>query len=903
MGLDIVPPVHPSQAPKRGFFSKIFGKSKEEESVPEVPINEPSEENLDLQEIRKKLGLDEEQPKLVIEEPITAPEEEPTPEPRELKNFPVDNWKEHTDKPAEHPNSTWVEEETKEPVAESSEWEEHGAPPAETHSEDSTNKEWSEPIPEPTAVEGEIEQKESDQHDEWAAEMSAPIAEPAQESGMTEELPSEPTEHPTDQPAEAYQPAIQSSEQSSEQLFGEQHNDEHDQIAVPSPPSLDEQPTPDAFEAEDRLPELDNPQTDAPDSNDSAVDTTHNWASPTEQPEQKSDAMAPESIFNSTNSEMTEQVEPVDASEPGLSQERDALETPSEPIEQTLEPSSETHAAAEEHFSEIENEHVQLHDELDKITSGDHLDIPVNDGDEFILKNGMRLKSLRELCKALEIIDQEVFAHHVSRERNDFANWIANVIKDEDLADQIKKKRSAKQMIKILTKPRKHTERALESGANLAAKFESLKADLAKKSAELALLRDDHHHNATKHITAEVENRLADEKKKLDEKIAELEKQRQEYESKLADVEGEAAKKLEERERDLAEREQQLSQNHDSIAEQERGLEAQRTSLSDEKQSAQVLIARAQEAQQLQDAIKQDREEFEQEKIKLQEAHADLEHRKQEQHRIIEEAEKTRSEIENLEGDLKKQQDELAAREEKVAHAEDEAKNLLADERGEVAKLRDEVEKERSQAQREREQFQKEEKLLEEERQKIEQSRKEIMEQEQEQKVVLEKERREIEREQERMLRQLQDRERVIEDRIRRAEETEHRVEEKLKERRKIAKYLRDAESQYEQHKNTLAGPQLDGYLSKQLNEIKNTPPTAPKSTPPAAEGGSMPIYSLIDNAKKAIHGGDVVNARMLYNTIRDEFNKADITPEEKSMLYTTIRELYDDIHAASVGI
>ena len=60
----------------------------------------------------------------------------------------------------------------------------------------------------------------------------------------------------------------------------------------------------------------------------------------------------------------------------------------------------------------------------------------------FVLRNGRVLKNLHELANALLSMDNETFAHHVTREKNDFANWISGVFRDEKLAKQISRIRN-----------------------------------------------------------------------------------------------------------------------------------------------------------------------------------------------------------------------------------------------------------------------------------------------------------------------------------------------------------------------------------------------------------------------------------------------------------------------------
>jgi hypothetical protein len=61
----------------------------------------------------------------------------------------------------------------------------------------------------------------------------------------------------------------------------------------------------------------------------------------------------------------------------------------------------------------------------------------VNPENYFRVANGIVVKNLKELDKAIENMGDETFKCHVSEVRNDFSNWIREVIKDEKLADEL----------------------------------------------------------------------------------------------------------------------------------------------------------------------------------------------------------------------------------------------------------------------------------------------------------------------------------------------------------------------------------------------------------------------------------------------------------------------------------
>ncbi len=57
----------------------------------------------------------------------------------------------------------------------------------------------------------------------------------------------------------------------------------------------------------------------------------------------------------------------------------------------------------------------------------------------FYLSNGKVLNSLRALYDEIHHMPDVVFFHHVTPERNDFANWVKEVIGDKTLATKVAK--------------------------------------------------------------------------------------------------------------------------------------------------------------------------------------------------------------------------------------------------------------------------------------------------------------------------------------------------------------------------------------------------------------------------------------------------------------------------------
>ena len=55
----------------------------------------------------------------------------------------------------------------------------------------------------------------------------------------------------------------------------------------------------------------------------------------------------------------------------------------------------------------------------------------------FWVNNGPILKNLEGLANALPDMSGETFHHHVNAEKNDFSNWVRDVISDQKLADDL----------------------------------------------------------------------------------------------------------------------------------------------------------------------------------------------------------------------------------------------------------------------------------------------------------------------------------------------------------------------------------------------------------------------------------------------------------------------------------
>jgi hypothetical protein len=57
----------------------------------------------------------------------------------------------------------------------------------------------------------------------------------------------------------------------------------------------------------------------------------------------------------------------------------------------------------------------------------------------FWFHDGRAVKNLDEFAKALLEVSEQTFQHHLAKDKNDFSNWVRDVIGDVTLADQLRK--------------------------------------------------------------------------------------------------------------------------------------------------------------------------------------------------------------------------------------------------------------------------------------------------------------------------------------------------------------------------------------------------------------------------------------------------------------------------------
>lgn len=101
---------------------------------------------------------------------------------------------------------------------------------------------------------------------------------------------------------------------------------------------------------------------------------------------------------------------------------------------------------------EIEARGRDLKGLLQQAKGRSRLEQRVPDGMEFVLRDGRKLACLLDLKIALRTMPDDVFHHHVTAQRSDFADWARGAIGDEQLASQLDQLRDRHQIDMFLSR-------------------------------------------------------------------------------------------------------------------------------------------------------------------------------------------------------------------------------------------------------------------------------------------------------------------------------------------------------------------------------------------------------------------------------------------------------------------
>jgi hypothetical protein len=68
----------------------------------------------------------------------------------------------------------------------------------------------------------------------------------------------------------------------------------------------------------------------------------------------------------------------------------------------------------------------------------------------FLLKRGHEISNLEELYDELKNISDEEFSHHITNDKNDFANWVEDCIGDKHLSDLLREVKEKEKTIDLV---------------------------------------------------------------------------------------------------------------------------------------------------------------------------------------------------------------------------------------------------------------------------------------------------------------------------------------------------------------------------------------------------------------------------------------------------------------------
>ncbi len=70
----------------------------------------------------------------------------------------------------------------------------------------------------------------------------------------------------------------------------------------------------------------------------------------------------------------------------------------------------------------------------------------------FWTNDGSILRDLQELSAALDVMEEKVFTHHVTKEKNDFADWVEHVLEDAECAAALRRSRKPSSASTVVVK-------------------------------------------------------------------------------------------------------------------------------------------------------------------------------------------------------------------------------------------------------------------------------------------------------------------------------------------------------------------------------------------------------------------------------------------------------------------
>lgn len=74
--------------------------------------------------------------------------------------------------------------------------------------------------------------------------------------------------------------------------------------------------------------------------------------------------------------------------------------------------------------------------------------INADDANLFWVNGNGALRNIKELAECLKAMPVEAYAHHVNAEKNDFVNWVREILLDKKLATDLKRAKTQSAALK-----------------------------------------------------------------------------------------------------------------------------------------------------------------------------------------------------------------------------------------------------------------------------------------------------------------------------------------------------------------------------------------------------------------------------------------------------------------------
>ncbi len=523
------------------------------------------------------------------------------------------------------------------------------------------------------------------------------------------------------------------------------------------------------------------------------------------------------------------------------------------------------HDLIDQHLASIDRAHEKI---ISSVTTP-HADIPewhlqdkeLPPSQYFILRNGQPVRSLKELLIAIEYIDASTFDHHVNEYRNDFAHWIEDAIGQPELATQVRSATDRMGVLAALTahanersaqaegqarkadSARKKHEQSIEKLKDAHAKIDTLRTDVDRKAQELFAERSRAGRLVKGALDKEVERRLIHEREHVALTIAQLERGKKLYMERTEELSN-RVKELDMRERAIGQRESNAKDAEARAKSAKDALAAEKAELTELKRETATIKKQHEAALKLHEETEAKLKALASRELQVARHEETLQHREEKVTADLTKIHAEREAIAHERESHAPRESAVRAKEETakraIATAEARAKQALEQERASVTRLRDETKK------------------LERVRTQIDKALAKVL-------------------------------------------KSKQKITSAVELRKHLEKALTGAKETVVAERHEL---EASGYRAMRDTTASTTPIGQPASDSDEDLGRihEAGFTQKITQARSALERRDFETARRVYDELRTSYAQVHENAPERSALYISIRELYDDIHLAMLG-